>query len=164
RLTRLAESDPSPVVRLYLASALQRLPVDGRLSLGAKLAAHAEDRDDANLPLMYWYGLEPTVAAQPTSGARLASSAPIPLLRRFAARRLVDETIAKGGNLEPLVDVLGQADEPLDLLQGMRAGMRGVKSLNMPAGWSAVYARLRKSPQRAVRVEAMLLALVFGDA
>ncbi|NQW47929.1 MAG: dehydrogenase, partial [Planctomycetes bacterium] len=43
---RLARSDPSPVVRLALASAIQRLPPDAAWPIIQGLATHAEDRDD----------------------------------------------------------------------------------------------------------------------
>ncbi len=42
----LAASDPSPVVRLALASALQRLPLDARWAILEALIAHAEDASD----------------------------------------------------------------------------------------------------------------------
>ena len=79
------QSDPSPVVRLYLASALQRLPSSERWAIAERSAEHATDAKDANLPLMYWYGIEPLVASRPGKGrsrlpardpARPASSSP----------------------------------------------------------------------------------------
>jgi putative membrane-bound dehydrogenase-like protein len=87
---RLAESDPSPLVRLFLASATTRLPVDQRWGVVAKLAAHGEDVGDQNLPLMYWYALEPMVAAEPKRGLGLAMASKIPTLREFAARRVAE--------------------------------------------------------------------------
>ncbi len=61
-LVRMAREDDSGLVRLALASTLQRLPVERRLELAAPLAARPEDADDHNLPLMVWYGLMPTLA------------------------------------------------------------------------------------------------------
>jgi hypothetical protein len=78
----------SPVVRLYVASALQRLPVEQRWDILAGLVAHAEDATDHNLPLMYWYALEPVIAADPSKAAQLLKTTKIPLLREFTARRL----------------------------------------------------------------------------
>src|SRR5205814_698316 len=65
KLMEMAEKDPSPFVRLYLASAAQRLDAKERWALAAALAMHEEDANDANLPLMYWYALEPLVSADP---------------------------------------------------------------------------------------------------
>ncbi|MBI3267663.1 MAG: dehydrogenase [Planctomycetes bacterium] len=88
RLLELARSDPSSVVRLSLASSLQRLPPAGRWELLEALAAHAEDAGDANLPLVLWYAAEASVAEDPVRGAALASTARLPRLREFIARRL----------------------------------------------------------------------------
>ena len=86
--TRLAKEDPSPLVRLYLASACQRLTVAQRTPIVEALLAHAEDATDHNLPLMYWYATEPIVAADPAKGALLLTKAKIPLLREYITRRL----------------------------------------------------------------------------
>jgi hypothetical protein len=85
---RLAQSDPSPFVRLYLAAALQRTPVKQRLETLQALIAHAEDAEDHNLPLMYWYAAEPVVAEDSKLGVALMTKSKIPLLRQFIARRM----------------------------------------------------------------------------
>ena len=86
--SHMAKSDPSPVVRLYLASVLQRLPVEQRWPVLEALVAHAEDADDHNLPLMIWYAAEPAVAANPERGLELAEKAKLPKLREFITRRI----------------------------------------------------------------------------
>ncbi len=88
---RLAKEDPSPIVRLYLASAADRLPVEKRWDIVRGLIAHAEDVDDHNLPLMYWYALEPLVGADKAKGLALAAGGKIPLLREFATRRIASK-------------------------------------------------------------------------
>jgi hypothetical protein len=87
---RLAATDPSPMVRLYLASAMTRLPVDKRWGVIEKLIAHAEDVTDQNLPLMYWYTLEPMVVADGRRALALAMTSKIPKLREFTSRRLAE--------------------------------------------------------------------------
>ena len=94
---RLAKEDPSPVVRLYLASACQRLTVAERTPIVEALLAHAEDATDPNLPLMYWYATEPIVAANPAQGALLLAKAKIPLLREYITRRLTAGKPAASG-------------------------------------------------------------------
>ena len=162
-----ARTDPSPVVRLYLASALQRLPFAERWPIAAGLLSRAEDSGDANLPLMYWYGVEPAVAADPAKAVQVVKETRLPLVRRFLARRVVDEAVGKGkkSDLRLLTSVLIEVDEraQLDLLQGMRDGMRGIKSLPMPDGWPTVYGRLVRSTHSSIRDDVILLALVFGD-
>ncbi len=89
RFEGMAESDPSPVVRLYLSSALQRMPFDHRWPLLAKLAQHDEDREDNNIPRMLWYALEPMVPNAPQRALALASNSRLPRLSELTARRLV---------------------------------------------------------------------------
>ncbi len=92
RLAALAATDPSPAVRLALASGLQRLPVAERLPIGKALAARAEDASDDALPLLIWYGLEAVVAKDRSAGVQLLAATKIPRLREFLARRLAADT------------------------------------------------------------------------
>lgn len=89
--TDLADQDKSPIVRLYLAAALQRLNFDQRWMIIEHLVAHAEDVDDSNLPLMYWYALEPLVAEDKARALGLLPRVKIPLVRQFIARRAVEK-------------------------------------------------------------------------
>ncbi len=85
---RLASSDPSPMVRLALASALQRLPVAERWGLAENLLAHVEDAGDANLPLLIWYGIEPAVGADRARALTLLARCQMPQVRQFISRRM----------------------------------------------------------------------------
>ena len=87
-LTEMAENDKSPLVRLYLASAAQRVPVNLRAPLLKALLAHGEDVDDPNLPLMYWYATESVVAADPKTGVQLLAACKLPKVRQFITRRM----------------------------------------------------------------------------
>ncbi len=89
RLSSMATSELSPVVRLYLASAVQRLPFADRWSILEGLASHDEDIGDNNLPRMYWFGLEPMVPSHPQKSLQLAVGGKIPSLQEFVARRMV---------------------------------------------------------------------------
>jgi putative membrane-bound dehydrogenase-like protein len=88
QLPEQAKWDPSPVVRLHLASALQRLPVQQRWDLAEQLASNPDNANDQNLPLMIWYGVEPAVPSDPQRAATLLVRAKIPIVREFVARRL----------------------------------------------------------------------------
>jgi hypothetical protein len=85
---RLAKEDPSPVVRLYLASACQRLSVEQRLPILENLLAHAEDAEDHNLPLMYWYAAEAVAAQGAARAAPLLLKTKIPKVREFITKRM----------------------------------------------------------------------------
>ncbi|HMJ90300.1 MAG TPA: PVC-type heme-binding CxxCH protein, partial [Candidatus Acidoferrum sp.] len=87
-LQRRAESDPSPLVRRYIASALQRIPVEQRADIATALTKHSEDADDHNLPLMYWFASEPLVADHPKEALASALETKLPKLLNFATRRI----------------------------------------------------------------------------
>ena len=88
---RLAKETKSPVVRRHLASALGRTPVKQRSSVLSHLLARSEDKEDHNLPLLYWYATEPVVAADKTAAIVLLSKTKIPKLRQFITRRLASK-------------------------------------------------------------------------
>jgi len=90
---RLAKEDSSPVVRLYLASALQRLKPEQRWDVLTELVQHAEDASDHNLPLMYWYAAEPCVASEAAKAVALLKQCKIPVVREFIARRLATSSL-----------------------------------------------------------------------
>jgi putative membrane-bound dehydrogenase-like protein len=162
----LAKSDPSPVVRLFLASALQRLPVQDRWAIAEGLLSH-DDGADANLPLMDWYGIEPLAPADPGKALRLAVSTPIATVRQFIARRVADDAVNRKekGDLDSFVTALAGSNEKvqLDLLKGAREGLKGRQSMKMPDGWHAIYARLMQSALPPIREHAIVLAVIFGD-
>src|SRR6185295_14736991 len=63
---QLAESDPSPLVRLFVAAAAQRTPTEEfRAGLVRRLLARSEDAADHNVPLMIWFAMEPIVVNHP---------------------------------------------------------------------------------------------------
>lgn len=64
-LVHAAALDRSPVVRLAAAAAAQRLEPAQRWEIVESLAGDAEDAADHNLPLMYWYAMEPLADVDP---------------------------------------------------------------------------------------------------
>ena len=88
KFAQMAKEDTSPIVRLYLASAAQRLTIEQRQPIVEALIAHGEDAGDVNLPLMYWYALEPVVAANPAAAATLLGKVKLPILQEYIARRM----------------------------------------------------------------------------
>jgi putative membrane-bound dehydrogenase-like protein len=84
----MAAKDPSPLVRVFLASALQRMELAPRWPIVQALAQHAEDAEDPNLPCMIWYGTEPLVTTDLAKASALAADSKIPFLRQSIARRI----------------------------------------------------------------------------
>ena len=88
-LERLAQSDASPTVRLYLASAVPRLPLEYRFPILNALSQRTEDIDDPKLPRMIWFALEPLVTEHPKKALALAAQTKIPFLTESVARRMI---------------------------------------------------------------------------
>ncbi len=87
-LVEMAKTEESPLVRLYLASAMQRMSAETRWRIAAGLVARAEDNDDHALPHMIWYGIEPSVGEDMQRAFRLISVCKLPLIRQHIARKL----------------------------------------------------------------------------
>jgi hypothetical protein len=86
---QLAQSDPSPLVRLFIASAAQRSrSAEFRAKLVQRLVQHDEDAADHNLPLMYWFAAEPLVADDAAFAETLLRTTKIPKLRPLITRRM----------------------------------------------------------------------------
>ncbi len=89
QLLEMARKDPSPVVRLHLASACQRMSMTDRFPIVEALSQRMEDVEDPNLPLMVWYALEPWVGANRDRATELVKKPLLPPLREFITRRLI---------------------------------------------------------------------------
>ena len=158
KFTQMAATDKSPVVRLYQASALQRLNADERWSIAGALLAHAEDTNDHNIPKMIWYGIEPLVKENPARALEMAGKSSIPMVTKFIARRAVDADA-----LEILVNAVGKKSKnQVTLLEGMRDGLDGRTDLKTPANWKTVYAKLKQG-EKPVAQLAVELSNHFGD-
>jgi putative membrane-bound dehydrogenase-like protein len=158
KFVALAKADPSPVIRLYLASAMQRLDNESAWKIAEQLVKHGEDQDDHNLPKMIWFGLEPLVKANPNRALALAAQSEIPLISRYIARRIVDANTP-----EVLVSALEKnPKQRLTLLEGMRDGLDGRTDLKAPNNWAALYAKLRQV-KGSTQDLAMQIAQRFGD-
>jgi len=92
-MQQLAREDPSPVVRGFVASALQRVSPEDRWHILMELLTHPEDAADHNLPLMYWYAAEPVVGQDPAKAVALLKQCRIPVVREFIARRLATTSL-----------------------------------------------------------------------
>jgi hypothetical protein len=71
---------------------MTRIPPASRWDVLQKLVSHEQDVSDQNLPLMYWYALEPMVVADGKRALALAIDSKIPKLREFVSRRLAETT------------------------------------------------------------------------
>jgi putative membrane-bound dehydrogenase-like protein len=190
---RLAQTDPSPTVRRYLASAAQRVPSKSAWQLIDALAQHGEDRDDRNIPYLIWAGLAQRLTPQ-LSVAPADSSAAETAVEgrrvRFGSddSRSLDRGFAVAGRsqMTQLTDwihwyaatfdgeSLNRAVALLDKAEGetLRRRLAGIELATSararaagpaPQAWSGIAPRLYASGDVRVRRQAERLAAVFGD-
>jgi putative membrane-bound dehydrogenase-like protein len=159
-----AVRDESPVVRLYAASALQRIPPALRWEPLEALVLRSDDAKDHNLPLLYWNAAEPGIAAKPQRGLTLALSARSPRFLEFTTRRIATLGTTEARDL--LAEKLATLDDPakqLEMLTGLSAALKGQRSVPMPKGWEAIETKLGASLNAEARALVQSLSLTFGS-
>ncbi len=112
KFAAMAKEDPSPVVRLYLAAAVQRLPFTDRWAVLEGLVSHGEDMGDNNLRRMAWFALEPMVPTHPHEALKLAIAGKMPNLQEFVARRMVSGSVAVPPKTQASLGVKASLDQP----------------------------------------------------
>lgn len=160
----LAGNDSSGLVRLTLASLLQRLPPRDRPPLAAALTARAEDAGDPNLPPLIWYGLIPVAETDPAALAGIANASAMPATRRFIVRRLTEDLASRPAALDSIFAAAakGPASFQADVLDGMREGLAGTRKLARSAGWEAFAAALRSDLPPRARENVDAINVIFG--
>jgi putative membrane-bound dehydrogenase-like protein len=163
-LPQFAASESSAFVRLTLASLLQKLPLANRASLAKALLAHAEDGQDANQPLMIWYGLEP-LAARPDF-VELLAAARIPRTQRLGARRLAEDVDTTPERVDALITAVAGVDALATrqaVLDGIADGFAGRRQVTPPRSWNEAALQLARGADPALRSRLRDLSALFGD-
>ncbi len=159
KFVQLARDDPSPVVRLYLASALQRMKEEQLWAVAVELVRHSVDDGDHNIPKMLWFGIESYVPSDPARAIELAVSSKLHLITRHIARRLSDtnelESLAQGIRENPTARH--------NLLLGMRDSLAGKSDIKPPPSWATTYSVLQSDTKATAEI-ALQLAQQFGDS
>jgi putative membrane-bound dehydrogenase-like protein len=163
-LIKLARDEHSGLVRLALASTLQRLPTAVRPKLAEALLAHSEDAQDHNLPTLIWHGLIPLADRQPSALIPLAIGSRLPQIRVWTARRCAE---LASNRPELLAELFGRAidkspDVRQDLVVGAVVGLAGQRKAPQPASWPAFLATFSQ-PAADVQDALRTLGVVFGD-
>ncbi|MHA3772317.1 PVC-type heme-binding CxxCH protein [Verrucomicrobiota bacterium sgz303538] len=162
RFAEMAAGDKSSTVRLYLASAAQRIAPEKRWELVAALASHAEDAADQNVPLMVWYAAEPLPTLETSRALQQAMNAKVPRMLEFTSRR--SAAIGTPEAFAALISALGNTQDEakqLAMLQGMNDALRSQKQVSLPAGWEALAAKLSTKP--ALRDATLAASVKFGS-
>ncbi len=162
RFRQLAASDPSPVVRLYLASASQRLADAEAWPLLEALARHGEDATDRNLPYLLWQSLAPRVPAQLDRAWALAANSALPSLADWI--HWYTATLDGAGPERAVAALRNLPDDLLGRrLAGLWLALEPRARVPMPEAWRSLAPSLLAHPAPAVRRQAERIAGVFGD-
>jgi putative membrane-bound dehydrogenase-like protein len=170
KLAQLASEDPSPEVRLAIASVTGRLPLEHRWNILEALVSHPEDAADQNLPLMYWYAMEPLADVDPQRALALGMLAgeSIPMLRDFMIRRLGSGDPQQ--SLELLIGGLADADDDavrITFLKGIHGVLRGREGLAAPDAWAELQEKFLNPGTTSQHFDVYLyslgIATHFGD-
>jgi putative membrane-bound dehydrogenase-like protein len=163
----LAKNDPSPVVRRYLASAVQRMPDEVAWPLIETLAQHGEDKDDRNIPYLLWHSIATQWSSKPSASLdqafAIAQQTKLPQLREWIYWFTATQ---EGEALNRVVTSLkGLEGEALHRrLAGLWLAMEPRANVPMPAAWKALAPGLYSSSQSEVQRLAEKLAAAFGDS
>ncbi len=152
RFVEMAAEDQSGLVRLALASTLQRIAIEDRVVLASALAGRTEDAGDHNLPKLVWFGLMHLGAER----LEVAKASEWPELLRYLARSAAGEP-AMVESVVALAAANGKKSEAL--LKGLMEGFKGVRNAPMPRSWEESVLVLAKRNPKLTRE----LSALFGD-
>ena len=160
-----ATRDKSGLVLLYLASALQQLPLEMRWPIAAALAERKEFANDRMFPNMLWLGIEPAIPRDPAKSVELLKKSQVPMLRENIARRLAEEIEKSPAGANALLQIAASAqpDVQRDILVGMSLGLKGWRKATQPKAWKSVSEKTLASANAETQQAAKELGVVFGD-
>ena len=169
QMSRMAGMDESGLVRLYLASSLNRMSADRAFRLTSILASHAKDKLDSMQPNLLWFGIEPFVLKNPKAAIELAIESKIPLLRENIARRIAGQLDSKPELVEQLLTRFSSADVPAaklarkQCLIGIAKGLEGWNQAKEPVAWKSFVKSLDVKADTTEQTLVQKLNLLFGD-
>ncbi|MGC3970347.1 MAG: hypothetical protein QM775_24350 [Pirellulales bacterium] len=130
---RLAEVCKDPLVLLHLASAIQRVPVDVGKELAAVLYWQGRRAgDDAVLPHLLWYGLEPHVARDPMWAVHLISLGSFPLIHENVARRVTLNLEQNRAAVDQMLRQTPNGPDGSAVVAGVAKALNGVRRPKLP--------------------------------
>ena len=172
-LVKLAKEERSPLVRVYLASAMRKLGDGGLAKVGGILLKRTNGTD-VMFDNLLWYSIEPLVVKNRGAvGWEQHMQSGSAELRRRIVRRLASEG---SGELMAYfyrmmspgrpVAVSGSRRDEL-VAEGLEAALealRGRTGLEAPMGWEDVGVVWAKSSHPRLRAAASELGVMYGDA
>jgi len=174
KLTEMAANDSSGLVRLYIASALNRFDLDSDYEIYKALLRHQSDQSDRIQPHLIWNRIEPHVLPNWEKAIELILDSKFPQIRENIARRVVSEIDSRPGITNELVALLSNSQLEIirDVSRGMKLGLEGRTKVNKPTDWDKTIANVMESEVDSIRRSKLLdsikadlkkLSVIFGD-
>jgi len=165
KLEKMATNDKSLVVRRYLASKLQQLPLDQRWTIATNLVTHPRSIHDRNIPLLCWYGIEPLVEVDPRRALDLAELTPWPELREFITRRAAAFPEGRTAIMTSLSRTRN-AEQFTHRVRTLLGALENIPSVDRPDGWEKIKTHAGNLAEKTPAVAPMLarMGALFGDA
>jgi putative membrane-bound dehydrogenase-like protein len=150
-MTMMARDDSSKLVKLTLASILQRLPVAQRAELAVMLITQTDLADDPILSHMVWFGISPLAKQDPSTLLQLAKACSWPKVTRWITRSLATQpealdallsqsfvvpASAGSGNAQASAETRSAVQQAI--LEGMSEAFKGLRKAPKPANWDEV--------------------------
>ena len=164
RFVEMARSDASGLVRLYLASSLNRLSDETRLSVAHHLMQHADDANDRTQPSLIWFGIEPIVTQYPSRAIALAQQSKIGLVQSNIIRRVAFENeniqcrMALGTLLQNPSSPTGPA-----IVDSLSHAFQGWTSADPPPNWASFVKKMQATKLSQTTQQSLdRLESVFG--
>ena len=159
-------ADASPLIRLNLASSLQRLPVSMRANAAIQLLkfSGSQDIDDHNLPKLIWFGLMDRASTTPDEMIDVLQVCELPELTTYLARSIAEQAESSPHafaqlQLTALQKHRGQGAVTTDpwweaMLTGVEQGLIGIRRAPPTDHWSRLReAILASTPDRKSLVD-----------
>ena len=159
-LKAMAGNDPSGLVKLTLASTLQRLPISLRSELAGLLCSDATYANDPQLPYMIWFGMSQVGRSEPAALIKLAESSKSPKLTQWIARYIATHSDKSPETLNQLLGAKLPAVSRPSVLEGMSEAYAGISKANAPTTWKTFTESVTE--QKSERL-IQKLSLLFGD-
>ena len=164
-LESMARAEPSPLVRLYLASALQKIPTSMRWGLATALVQHEQHTNDPTQPLMIWYGIQPAVSLAPSKALKLASLTRFPIIRRHVSRLLASKIDESPEHVTHLLRAASQTQtaSAQHYLDGIAAAFRGRRKVPSLPAWIPLVKKYQTENNGQLHDVATEILVVLGD-
>jgi putative membrane-bound dehydrogenase-like protein len=180
-LASVMAEEPSDLVALHVASALQRVHGSRWWEIMAQLTRRRHLANDRDYPLLLWYALRKPLMVEPEAGLGLlreldrkspesssGGSRPLPFadkLVRFAARQWASQLPRDPQPVNQLLRLASTAS-PLfqhEVLRGLDLGLLGRSKVAAPANWSLFAESLSGQAPAEAQELSLRLGTLFGD-